>query len=92
MQAVYLPTIVARLQDDLRGAKGMTEFVRGTLEGGGAERSVRSTGSQSSGVLRSLSLGDGLVVVPPESNGLRAGASANVLLLASAEPSALPHV
>ena len=70
----------------------MTEFVRGVVEGEAAERRVRSTGSQSSGVLRSLSLGDGLVVVPPESNGLQAGASVNVLLLNGAEASATPHV
>lgn len=91
MQAIYLPTIIARLQDDLRGAKGLTEFVRGVVEGDAVERRVRSTGSQSSGVLRSLSLGDGLVVVPPESNGIQAGASVNVLVL-GADASAIPHL
>jgi molybdopterin molybdotransferase len=92
MDDIYLTTLVASLQDQLRGSRGFTEFVRGIIAGGAGQRTVRSTGSQSSGVLRSLSLGDGLIVVPPESNGLEAGALVNVVLLTAAEASATPHV
>jgi molybdopterin biosynthesis enzyme len=42
---------------------------------------VRATGSQSSGVLRSLSLGQGLIVAPPEVKTIERGSAVRVILL-----------
>ena len=70
-------------------APGLTDFIRCTLEGPPDAYRVRATGSQSSGVLRSLSLGQGLIIAPPEVRTIRRGAAVRVLLLngdAVAEP------
>lgn len=78
---VHLPTAAATLAAPLRGAAGLTEFVRCSLHGPPDAYEARSTGTQSSGALRSLSLGDGLIIAPPDSGTLAAGARVNVLLL-----------
>jgi len=78
---VHLPTAAATLAAPLRGAAGLTEFVRCSLHGPPDAYEARSTGTQSSGALRSLSLGDGLIVAPPDSGTLAAGARVRVVLL-----------
>jgi molybdopterin biosynthesis enzyme len=63
--------------------------VRCTLEGEPGTYRARATGSQSSGVLRSLSLGQGLIVAPPEVTTIEPGSTVRVILLnndAVAEP------
>jgi molybdopterin molybdotransferase len=78
---LHLPTVAATLAAPLRGAVGLTEFVRCSLHGPADAYEARSTGTQSSGALRSLSLGDGLIIAPPDSGTLAAGARVTVLLL-----------
>ncbi len=85
---VHLPSATATLDDSVRTAAGLTEFVRCTLAGAPGAWRVRSTGSQSSGVLRSLSLGDALLVAAPEVTELPAGASVPIILLAAGAASA----
>ncbi|WP_038057920.1 gephyrin-like molybdotransferase Glp [Thermus amyloliquefaciens] len=57
----------ARALTPFRGAPGKRVFRRGVLSFEG-ELVVRSTGNQSSGVLRSMAQGNALVVVPPDQN------------------------
>jgi molybdopterin molybdotransferase len=88
---VHLPSTAATLTETLHKATGLTEFVRCTLEGSPEDYRARSTGTQSSGVLRSLSLGDGLIVGPPDADVLRSGARVRVVMLATgAAASAAP--
>jgi len=87
---VHLPSAEATLADPLRTAVGLTEFVRCSVDGAPDAYRVRSTGSQSSGVLRSLSLGDGLIVAPPDSGALAAGARVRIVLLAADAAAAAP--
>lgn len=90
MERIYLPSIEATLLEDLATAAGMTEFVRCVVERDGDRFRVRATGSQSSGVLRSLSAGEGLLVAPPDQSTMKRGERARVIMLehdgASAEP------
>ncbi len=79
---VHLPSAAATLVETLRKAAGLTEFVRCSLEGPPEDYRARSTGTQSSGALRSLSVGDGLIVGPPDADVLRAGARVRVVILA----------
>jgi molybdopterin molybdotransferase len=79
----FLPTVQARMAASVPKAKGLTEFVRCTLEGPVDGLRAHSTGTQSSGVLRSLSLGDGLIVGPPDLTVLKEGLAVRVLLLRS---------
>jgi molybdopterin molybdotransferase len=86
---LHLPTVSATAAQRIETARGLTEFVRCTLEGGPGTFRARPTGSQSSGVLRSLSLGQGLMVAPPEVTTIDAGSTVRVILLnndAVAEP------
>jgi len=78
---VHLPQVVATMAETVNKARALTEFVRCTLEGPAEDRRARSTGSQGSGVLRSMSLGDGLIVGPAGESELRAGSRVRVVLL-----------
>ena len=82
LERVHLPSAVATLVEATRTASGLTEFVRCRVEGRPDDYRVRSTGTQSSGVLRSLSTGDGLIVAPPDAEVLPVGARVRVVLLA----------
>ncbi|AEV16837.1 Molybdopterin biosynthesis moeA protein [Thermus sp. CCB_US3_UF1] len=55
----------AKALTPFRGAKGKKVFRRGVLALG-EEAVVRTTGNQSSGVLRSMAFGNALVVIPPD--------------------------
>lgn len=76
---VHLPTIEATTGEPIHTAAKLTEFVRCTLEGPDGARVARVTGTQSSGALRSMSLCDGLLVAPPGSGQLEAGATVRVI-------------
>ncbi len=78
---LHLGTVSARLDEDLETAPGLTEFVRCTLDGEPGSYRARATGSQSSGVLRSLSVGRGLIIAPPEVSTLQRGSLVRVLVL-----------
>lgn len=90
LSRVHLPTVQAELIGDVVIAESFTEFVRCAFEGAHDRSRVRSTGSQSSGVLRSLSLGDGLIVGRPGVSRLASGSKVSVVVLdpvvGSAEP------
>src|SRR5262249_35256863 len=81
LQRLHLPMVDATLDEPVRTASGLTEFVRCLVEGEPGTYHVRATGSQSSGVLRSLSLGQGLIVAPPERTTLEGGSRVRVMLL-----------
>jgi molybdopterin molybdotransferase len=87
---VHLPSTAATLTETLRKAPGLTEFVRCSLEGPPDDYRARSTGTQSSGRLRSLSIGDVLIVGPADADVLRAGARVRVVMLAPDAAAATP--
>jgi molybdopterin molybdotransferase len=60
---------------------GRLHFVRVTLVREGERFVARSTGNQSSGVLSSLALAQGLLVFPAEATELAAGCVAEVQVL-----------
>jgi molybdopterin molybdotransferase len=91
LDQLHLPVVSATADADFQAAQGLTEFVRCTLEGEPGAYRVRPTGSQSSGVLRSLSLGQGLIVVPPEVGSVRRDSVVRVILL-NADAAAQPPV
>jgi molybdopterin molybdotransferase len=78
---LHLPTVAATAGERIHTARGLTEFVRCTVDGEPGAYRVRATGSQSSGVLRSLSLGQGLIISPPEVTTIEPGAAVCVMLL-----------
>jgi molybdopterin molybdotransferase len=85
---VHLPIVAATLAAEVSSVESLTEFVRCVLEGPLDDLRARSTGSQSSGVLRSLSIGDGLVICGKGTSALAAGAVVPVMLLQAERGSA----
>ncbi len=75
------PQLRVVLGETLRKKSGRQHFVRVTLAREGAQWVARSTGNQSSGVLRSMALAQGLLVFPAAAGELAAGESADVLVL-----------
>ncbi|HXV37792.1 MAG TPA: molybdopterin-binding protein, partial [Myxococcota bacterium] len=80
-RALFRPTVRARLAEKLEKEPGRLHFVRVELEREGDEIVARSTGSQSSGVLRSMLRARGLLIFPAARRELRAGEHASVQLL-----------
>jgi len=80
-EKLFLPVVSATVAHDIAKAKGLTEFVRCRLMLTNDHYEAHSTGSQSSGVLSSLSLGEGLIIGSPELPLLPKGMSVRVIVL-----------
>jgi molybdopterin molybdotransferase len=80
-RALYRPTIEATLAHDLRKGAGRLNFERVQLQRKGGEVVASSTGNQSSGVLRSMSLAQGLMIFPAEATILKAGERVTVQVI-----------
>lgn len=69
-----LLTVKARTLERIRKKPGRTEYQRGILEQSETgEWSVRLTGRQGSGILRSMSLANAFIVLPHDAAGIEAG-------------------
>jgi len=80
-RALFRPTLQAKLGERLAKSPGRLHFVRVELERDGEQVIARSTGNQSSGVLRSMLRARGLLIFPAEASELREGDSATVQIL-----------
>ena len=78
---IFLPVVRAKMAHDIRTAPNLKEFIRCRLREENGRFLASSTGTQSSGVLRSLSLAHGLIVAREEQTLLRKGSHAPVVLL-----------
>ena len=87
---LHLPVVHATVDDDIRTAAGLTEFVRCTLQGSDGAYHAQVTGSQSSAVLRSMSLGQGLIIAPPEVRTIERGTRVRVIRLSEDAASDAP--
>jgi molybdopterin molybdotransferase len=88
---LFRPVVEARLAETLEKPAGRLHFVRVGLARRGDGLVATPTGNQSSGVLRSLVEGSGLLVFAAQATRLEAGARAKVQVLdddffAGAEP------
>jgi molybdopterin molybdotransferase len=78
---LHRPSLRARLGETLRKKPGRLHFVRVALERHGDDVVARSTGSQSSGVLSSLTRAQGVLLFPAEVRELREGEYATVQVI-----------
>lgn len=77
----FRPTVRARLAERLEKRPGRLHFVRVDLERDGDDFVARSTGNQSSGVLRSMLLARGLLIFPAAASELRKNDTVTVQIL-----------
>lgn len=82
-EKLFLAVVHATVGEDIPKAQGLTEFVRCRLVRADGHYQAHSTGSQSSGVLSSLSLGEGLIIGPAELPLLPKGMGVKVIVLDS---------
>lgn len=70
---VKKPELYAMLDNAIHKIPGRREFIRGIFYSKSGELHVTTTGPQGSGLLRSMSMANCLIVMPEESEGCRAG-------------------
>jgi len=80
-EKLFRRTIKARLQHDMKGGAGRTLFIRVFLSREEQGYVASSTGAQGSGVLMSMALAEGFMVIPAEAELLKAGEIVTVQLL-----------
>lgn len=88
---IFPPTARVELEQGVRTARGLCELVRCTLREERGRLLATPTGTQSSGVLRSLSLADCLAISPPGRDELAAGSQADALLVGPYAAPAATH-
>lgn len=77
-----LPMLKARSREAMRKKPGRTEYQRGVLEIVDGEMTVRTTGSQGSGVLRSMSEANCFVVLAHDQGSVEPGDPVDVMVFA----------
>ncbi len=75
------PTVEAVIEDPITNEDGRRVFARAIVEKRGAQYFARLTGSQGSGVLTSMTLANGLVIVPEDKSKVKAGDMVQVMML-----------
>lgn len=79
------PVVEAVLTKDCDEETGRTHLVRAVVSKKGGKYYVRSTGPQGSGILRSLVLGNSLMIIPPHRGPLKKGEKVAVMLVEELE-------
>ncbi len=83
---LFRPTVRAVLEQNINKKPGRRNFIRGIVER--KEDGVlyaQTTGEQGSGILRSMSAANGIIVLPEDTGGARAGERVEVYLIDSEE-------
>ena len=78
---IYRPTIKARLLEDITKSLGRKQFIRVTLRKQGDIYYASRTGAQGSGILRSMSIADGLAISHEDQEYMKTGQEIEVMLL-----------
>jgi molybdopterin molybdotransferase len=75
------PELLAVADDDIRKTSGRREFIRGCFYIKNGTIHVTTTGPQGSGLLRSMSIANCLIVMPEESEGCSPGQNVSIQLI-----------
>lgn len=95
-RAIFRRTVRAVLADTITKRRGFTYFLRGIVTWRDGTYSVMTTGDQGSGILKSMVLANGIIVLPRDMTTVRRGDEVTVQLidnglLASMKPEYLDH-
>ena len=75
------PTVEAVVEDAIENTDGRRIFSRAIVEKRGGQYFARLTGPQGSGILTSMALANGLVIVPEDKPGVKRGDLVKVMML-----------
>ncbi|MFQ6122071.1 MAG: gephyrin-like molybdotransferase Glp [Dehalococcoidales bacterium] len=75
------PTIEAVLEEPIVNRGGRRAYTRAIVEKRNGQYFARLTGAQGSGILTSMSLANGLVIVPEDKSEVKAGETVQVMML-----------
>jgi len=75
------PMVEAVIEEPIENSDGRRIFARAIVEKRGGQYFARLTGPQGSGVLTSMALANGLVIVPEDKPGVKKGDSVQVMML-----------
>ncbi|MDD5082991.1 MAG: molybdopterin molybdotransferase MoeA, partial [Dehalococcoidales bacterium] len=75
------PTVTAVMEDSLTNSDGRRFFARAIVTERDGKYYARSTGPQGSGILTSMSSGNGLVIIPEDEKGVGPGDIVTVMML-----------
>ncbi len=75
------PTITAILEDGIEKSADRVHLIRAKINKRDGKYYVSQTGPQGSGILRSLVLADGLIILPKETTHVKAGEEVSVMML-----------
>ena len=78
---LFRPCIEAVLHEALAKRRGVRTLVRGIVQQEAGHAQVTTTGPQGLGILRSMSLANGLIDLPEERERVRPGEPVRVMLL-----------
>ena len=88
MTRLYRPTVHAIIEEDLKKVIGRKQFIRMHLTERQGQLYASRTGPQGSGILRSMSLADGLAITHENQSLIKKGETIEVMLLGGAWNSA----
>ncbi|UCG38911.1 MAG: molybdopterin molybdotransferase MoeA [bacterium] len=83
---LFRPTVRAILEEDVKKKRGRRNFIRGVVERkADGILYAHTTGEQGSGILRSMSSANGIIILPEDAEGAKAGDRVEVYLIDSEE-------
>ena len=75
------PAVDAVLEDSIKNNDGRRVYTRAIVEKRGGQYFARLTGAQGSGILTSMNLANGLVIVPEDKAEIKPGETVQVMML-----------
>ena len=80
-EKIFRRTIRAKLTEDIKKKKELRYFIRGRVKSQGEGFVVETTGEQGSGILKSMVLANGIIVLPEDAEFIKAGSEVMVQLI-----------
>jgi molybdopterin molybdotransferase len=80
-QDIFRRTIKATLMEDIKKKSGLKHFIRAQVRKEGEGFTVSTTGEQGSGILKSMVLANGIIVLPEDMTSVKKGEEVSVQLI-----------
>lgn len=78
---LFRRTIQAELTEDIKKKKGFRYFIRARIQHDGKKVTVATTGEQGSGILKSMVMANGIIIIPEDLSVIKKGSLVTVQLI-----------